>query len=115
MTTPRALLVGDIVDEIVEHAAVNGTRRESKQLLARLARVSSIFCDPCLRRLWANMNFLDPLFKLLSHCEPIPGSAVFVDDDGESTEEAIDSRGTVQVQVAAASRFRLVSTVLEFR
>ncbi|KAI0702172.1 hypothetical protein C8Q76DRAFT_697900 [Earliella scabrosa] len=107
MTTPRALLVGDIIDEIVEYVAVNGTRRESKQLLARLARVSSIFRDPCFRRLWADMNFLDPLFKLLTNCEAVQGSAAFVDDDGQSTEEAIDLRGTFQVQVAAANRFRL--------
>ena len=114
MTTPRALLVRDVIEEIVGYVANIGTRRESKQLLARLARVSSIFHEPCVRRLWADMNFLDPLFKLLANCEPTPGSTTFVDDNGESTRDAIYSRAdTIEAQVAAANRFRLVSTVFD--
>ncbi|KAI0767180.1 hypothetical protein C8Q74DRAFT_1278635 [Fomes fomentarius] len=68
MAAPHALLVPDIVEEIVDRAAVVGSRRESKQLLARLARVSSIFRDPALRRLWAELMFLDPLFRILTNC-----------------------------------------------
>lgn len=112
MPTPLALLVHDIVEEIVDRAAVVGSRKDSRRLLAHLTRLSAIFHDPAVRQLWAEMDDLDPLFKILTSCKPIPGSRSFVglddDDDEAVADRHLRRNGTIEEQIAAASRFRLV-------
>ena len=116
MTVPRALLIPDIVEEIVNSAATVGTPKEVKRLLARLGRVSVIFRDPVVRPLWTEMTVLDPLFKLLANCEVIPGSRRYVEHEDEAQEPTptamlrLSVRATeIEDEIAAASRFRLVS------
>lgn len=110
MAAPHALLVLDIVEEIVDRAAVVGSRRESKQLLARLARVSSIFRDPALRRLWAELMFLDPLFRLLTNCHRNSGALQpdSVEDDDPEANSVERMLGHPSREERHA-RFRLVS------
>ena len=113
MTVPRALLIPDIVEEIVNSAATVGTPKEVKRLLARLGRVSVIFRDPVVRPLWTEMTVLDPLFKLLANCEVIPGSRRYVEHEDEAQEPTptamlrLSVRATeIEDEIAAASRFR---------
>ncbi|TFK91989.1 hypothetical protein K466DRAFT_595613 [Polyporus arcularius HHB13444] len=69
MSTQRALFCADIVSEIAETINLDSTctPHQRRQCLASMARVSRSFSDPSLRALWADMNTLDPLIKILPH------------------------------------------------
>ncbi len=67
MSAQRALFCADIVSEIAEAINLDSTctPQQRRQCLASMARVSRSFSDPSLRALWADMNTLEPLFKIL--------------------------------------------------
>ena len=109
MSHLHAPVVPDIAEEIVKWVTVlPGTRREKRQLLARLAQAHPIYRNLATRVLFTELTYLDPLFMLLTNCTAIPGVNKYVDDEDEDTQPAMTRRLELDAH-AEATRFRLVS------
>ena len=70
-TSSKALSNVDVVNLVLDNAAAVAEDGLSK-LSPRFALVNKTFCDATLRKIWAKMSSLRPLFKIFSNAIEFP-------------------------------------------